>query len=133
MTAWPSVLPAPEQVEGYGYQEEDQQARTAMEVGPDRVRRRTSAPPVVFSVTWRMSSAELAILEGFLVHEIAEGALWFDMALQVGMGFVAHQVRFKGPFKRQPLSHDLWRITAQLEARARQVMDLAAYQAALGG
>ena len=119
MPAFPTTLPAP-LLDGYALSPVDQTARTDMEAGAARVRRRTSARNDVIDVSWCLTPAQLATFRAWFeddVSGIAGGSSWFDVMLDVGDGAASQQeARFKGAWKAQRDS-SYWKVTAQLEVR----------------
>jgi hypothetical protein len=77
MPSWPS-LPAPL---ANGVQESfaDNLHRTPMDIGPAKVRRRTTANPRPLSFNMLLSKAQLSTLETFYNSTVSGGALAFDM------------------------------------------------------
>jgi len=61
---WPATLPAP-LTDGYGEAPPDTTLRTAMDCGPDKVRRRCTAGPRLFSLRYRLTAAQVATLDTF--------------------------------------------------------------------
>lgn len=118
--AFPSSLPAP-LLEGYQIAPQDQTARTEMEFGAARVRRRTRARDDRLSVAWRLTDSQMATFRAWFEDDVsgaAGGAAWFDLDIQVGDGGTQNkEVRFVGPFSASALGRALWGVTATLEVR----------------
>lgn len=74
---WPSTLPQPEQ-SGYGEQAPNSTIRTEMDAGPVKMRRRYTAAPRLFSLTYHLTAAEVATLDAFYVTTSRSGSLEFN-------------------------------------------------------
>lgn len=120
MADFPSTLPAPS-VNGYGIAPGDATARTEMEVGEPRVRRRTSAPPEIYSFSWRFTDAQMDTFRTWFTNTstgAAHGAQWFNISLADGYtGLATRVARFVGPWKSTALPGLNWDVAAQLEVR----------------
>lgn len=75
---WPFALPPDVQIEGYTYQPGNDLAATEMDVGPPKVRRRSSAAPGPEQWTFTLTYAEKLIFEAFFRDDLAQGALTFE-------------------------------------------------------
>ncbi len=119
MAAFPTTLPAP-LLDGYALSPVDQTARTDMEAGAARVRRRTRARNDVLDVSWRFTQAQMAAFRSWFedgVSGIAGGSSWFSVTVDVGGGALEiKECRFKGAWKAER-EHVFWKVTAQLEVR----------------
>ena len=127
---WPDRLPLPT-FDGYAVQPQDAVARTDMESGAARVRRRYTSIPSRIPVRWRFGPTEFGIFESWFRWMVSDGAQWFSIELLGGMGMVGHEARFigdnAGSYKAQPQrgspgSGPRWIVTALLEIRERPVM-----------
>ena len=119
MPAYPVSLPAP-MLQSYALAPVEQVARTDMESGAARVRRRTVARNDLVDVAFAFSDAQFLAFRTWFDDAstgIAGGASWFDIALPLGKGgILLESARFKGAWKA---SRDglIWKISAQLEIR----------------
>lgn len=121
-TSWPATLPVAN-IEGYTIKPGDPIARTEMESGAARQRRRFIDVPSEITVTWEMTNWQTAIFEGWHKWQAREGAAWFNIDLKAGMGFTPHIARFQGQYSSAPIRRGTaWRITAKLEVRERPVL-----------
>jgi hypothetical protein len=79
MTTWPSTLP---QCPIMNFSEQRQRNVVAFEpdVGPPKMRRRSTAVAVTTSVTFRMSTTQLAAFNTFYETTLSDGVLPFDWA-----------------------------------------------------
>lgn len=120
MAAWPSTLPRPDAV-GYSITPVDQAARTEMEVGSPRVRRRTFARNDKVKVSWEFSDAQLATYRDWLedgATGAAGGAAWFTVDLAIGTGgIVSTEARFVGTPGIAHLGGLQWRVSGEVEVR----------------
>jgi hypothetical protein len=76
--AWPSTLPPTFESDGYQETEPDVLSEDVMEVGPPKVRRRTTAAPAELSGSILCDQAQLATFKSFLRTTLAGGALPFS-------------------------------------------------------
>lgn len=119
MPTWPATLPAP-QVAGYALNPVDMTARTEMEAGPARVRRRSSARVDMVPVRWSMTDAQMEIFRAWFDSptEADGGAAWFSVSLLMGNGgFQTVTARFSGIWQAPYIPHMRWEVQATLEVR----------------
>lgn len=121
MASWPSQLPAP-MLEGYGLEPQASFARTDMDAGPARQRRRFTSAPTHVSASVTVTRSQLDIFEGWYRHRIDDGAAWFDGPLYNGRGKTTVEFRFLEPWTSTPLGGGVWRIACKWETRNRPVM-----------
>lgn len=76
-TVWPATLPQSPSVDGYQEQFVDTTIHSQMDVGPPKIRRRTTAGVKKFSLTFDMTGAQVIILEEWFLDELAGGAVPF--------------------------------------------------------
>jgi hypothetical protein len=127
---WPEQLPLPS-ISNYGIEPQEGVARTDMEVGPARQRRRWTVTPTEFPVEWHLTLEELALFEAWYRFYGQEGAAWFNITLLGGLGLVTHEARFRGQYKAKAASARWWVVSARLEVRDRPTLDEAALAIAL--
>lgn len=127
---WPEARLGLPSITNYGIEPQDAVARTDMDSGPARQRRRWTTTPTEFPVTFKLSRYQLAIFEGWFDNFADAGAAYFNITLLSGVGLASHEVRFKGKaYKANPWNADddanaeWWRVTAVFEARNRPVLD----------
>jgi hypothetical protein len=119
-------------IPGYAIEPQDPIARTDMEAGPARHRRRWTTTPTVFQATFVFTRYELAIFEGWFVHVADEGAAWFNIPLLSGLGVVLHEARFRSPYRAVPnngggtVNSELFTVTVAMEIRLRPILDAGA-------
>lgn len=119
MPTWPATLPAP-MVAGYALNPVDMTARTEMEAGPARVRRRSSARVDMVPVQWSVSDAQMAIFRAWFDDpaEANGGAAWFTVSLLMGNGGTQTvSARFSGIWQAAYVPHLRWQVQATLEVR----------------
>ena len=120
MATFPATLPAPN-VAGYSIAPGDATVKTQMEVGPARVRRRTSAPPEIYSVSWTLTDAEMNTFRTWFADDstgAVHGAAWFDISIPDGFaGFATRSARFDGPWEASATAGLNWTVAAKLEVR----------------
>ena len=117
---WPSSLPAP-LIEGYNVSVGDEVARTDMESGAARVRRRSVAAPDKLELSWIFSATQMAIFRAYWDAESAGGASWCDMVVDVGDGLQTKTLRFVGQYKSARISGQNWRVSCAAEAKKQQM------------
>ena len=119
MAAFPSTLPDP-LLAGYSLSPVDPSVRTDMEVGGQRVRRRTKARNDKIDLSWCFTDAEMLTFRNWYEDEttgISGGSSWFDIKLNIGLGgSTDEEARFSGIWKAQRDSQ-YWKVTATLEIR----------------
>ena len=119
MATWPATLPAP-LAAGYGVQPADPVARTDMEAGPPRMRRRTAVRNDRVPVAFVLDAAQMAAFRAWFddaATGIAGGSAWFDVSLDVGEGAAAVEARFLAVWQAEQLAPGLWRVSANWELR----------------
>lgn len=121
MAAYPAGLPEPQQATKI--QPLDTTARTDMESGAARSRRRSAARADQAAVMWNFTDAQMATFRAwFEAAESADGAAggaaWFDVDLWMGDGGAdAVEARFVGAYAFDRVAPDVWRVSATLEVR----------------
>lgn len=120
MATWPNTLPKP-QISGYAISPGDQAVRTDMDVGTQRVRRRTFARNDKISASWVFTDAQMSAFRTWFddgTTGAAGGSAWFTVTLPIGTGgSSAVEARFTGPFKVGAIGPLLWNVTADIEVR----------------
>lgn len=66
MAAWPATLPQSVHLADFSEQKHDGRIRTAMDAGPDFMRRRFSAVPVNFGGSMVLTASQMTTLETFI-------------------------------------------------------------------
>lgn len=81
---WPITLPQIFLIDGYAraIASSKNLIRSSTDVGPPKIRRRSTAAPVPMSGVFDMTSAQIAILSEFVDGEIEGGALPFQFPAQ---------------------------------------------------
>ena len=125
MVAWPATLPGP-QLDDISVSRQDNLIRSAMDIGPGKVRRRFTAVQQYYKLNWLLDSDQLAEFEYFFGSVLAGGALSFawpspfrtkalpGLLDPQGDGTVPaytdrhlfRRARFRGPYERKRLSQD---------------------------
>lgn len=131
MATWPSALPT-FTVDSYGIDPQSQVARTDMDQGPARTRRRFTSAPTHYSVRWVMTKDEFAIFEAWYEYEVAAGAGSFTASLWNGQGFKSVECTFTEPWKATPVGPINFAVTGTLEVRDRPIYSKFDYLNALG-
>lgn len=75
---WPVTLPQELLIAGYARSAPDNRIESQMDVGPGKIRRRTTSAPSKFSGTLKMDRAKLAIFTQFYSVTTQSGVLRFS-------------------------------------------------------
>lgn len=118
MAAWPATLPAP-LLSGYSLQLADNVARTDMDSGPGRARRRSAARNDRVTVAWVLTAAQMGDFRDWFddAAQAAGGAGWFSVSLDVGDGTASYDARFLAAPSAELLGNGAWRVSASWELR----------------
>lgn len=131
---WPEERLGLPLLPGYGIEPQEGIARTDMDAGPARQRRRSTSPPTRFPVRFLFSALQFGLFEGWYKHRAEEGAAWFNITLLSGTGLGLHEARFMGQYKAAPASGKdrqagaVWDVSTVLEIRERPVLSELALQ-----
>jgi hypothetical protein len=124
---WPARLPLPV-ISGYELDDDPSIARTEMELGAPRQRRRSAAQWSTLKATWRFTSDEYAMFEAWLRH-FAEYGSWFRMTLLLGLGLVECECRFQSGKAPARWLNGAWvQVQTTLDVRERPMLDKASLQ-----
>lgn len=115
MAAYPATLPNPTR-SGYGLEPQSGSARTDMEAGPARVRRRYTATPTQVALHWIFTEAEFAVFEAWWAQTTQDGSAWVEMPIANGGGINSLSARFIGPYKA-PMRGLGYEVAARVEVR----------------
>lgn len=115
--SWPETLPCPRF--GITYAVADPQLRAPLEAGYATFRRRLTAVPVDFPVSWMFSSAQAVEFESFYRETLLDGTLWFSMSLVTVQGDGPQFVRIMGAYSFQKVGADLWEYSANMQMYLR--------------
>lgn len=115
---WPAGLPQAPQVARYSQVDQDRTVRTAMDVGPAKVRRRTTAAIETCEIELRLTRAQVAAFKAFFRDYVQAGAIPFEWKHHETGNIVDY--RFIGPPTTSPLASrqdgtEHWTATFQLE------------------
>lgn len=107
-------------VSGYAIKPGKALARTEMEAGPARQRRRFTQVPRLIPVTFELTLDELATFEAWFDQQIHSGADWFDTTLLNGKGLSSMRARIKGdedpPYEATPQGNgQVWQVKTVFE------------------
>lgn len=120
--SFPAGLPAFRVGDGYGYQPVTPFARTNMDSGLARQRRRFVSVPTNVTGKLRLTTEQLGIFESFFWDDIGGGSAWFVVRLANGRGMNAVRARFtEAPQTAGTESPDYWDVSAKLETLALPV------------
>lgn len=85
------------------------------EIGPGKVRRRSSAGGVSTGATYLMTGAQLGILEAFYGDDLADGSLSFRMSDPISGADADWRFSPGQPWQAAEAGPDLWRVALQFE------------------
>lgn len=113
---WPIRLPPP-LVSGYSYNQKAAMARTEMDSGIARSRRRFSRAPAQINLKWLLEQDQLAVFEYFWHFEVLDGASWFDTIASGGVGPQYLRVRcVSDGYTSTAVDGGYWEVSIQAEA-----------------
>ena len=118
---YPSQFPNPT-IQDYGLEPQESIARTKMDSGVARQRRRFTSVPSNVAVRWIMTADIFGLFEAWYRYKAKEGAEWIIIPLQNGLGYQNSEARFVKPYTAKMLSSDLWEVTTSLEVRQMSVL-----------
>lgn len=111
---WPITLPTAPEGPGYTEQPPATTIRTNMDAGPPKVRRRFTAGVRLFTFTWIMTKAQVAIFDTFYNTTLEGGSVSISGLAHPRTGAAA-TFRFAGQPSYVYLGPDAWRITTPME------------------
>lgn len=115
---WPeNILPYEPTMTTYSLVHQDDNARTAMDTGPQRVRRRYTDTTHLVAVEWHWTALQFEYFRAFYEDDLQKGSLWFDVNIFTGSEYQTKRVRFTGPFESNDKGYNNWHVNAQLEVR----------------
>jgi len=111
MAAWPGTLPQNFQVSGYSESDAINTIRTSMDVGPDKVRKRTTSNIRQVTGDMWLTPAQYTIMRDFYIaHEY--GSLTFT---KVDEHSVSRTWRFVDPPMYSTVGPENWQVRLKLE------------------
>lgn len=114
MVDWPSELPQYPLADGWRETGPDNVVRTPMDVGPAKVRRRSTSAPWTATAAFRLTAAQLATFRAFLAVDLADRSLSYDWAHPVSGADATW--RITEPPQLSPIAGGLyWRVDLTLE------------------
>lgn len=119
MATYPTTLPRPV-ARGYSLTPVDPVARTDMDVGASRCRRRTAARNDKVKLAWLFTDTQMAGFRSWFDDptEADGGASWFSINLPIGTGgTVAVEAKFAAIYEATRNAGLSWNVTAELEIR----------------
>lgn len=116
MATWPAGLPQSFNASGYNEDRSRKNTliRTKMDAGPDKVRLRSTAGPLLVSGVMHMTTSQLATLDTFVDTTTNGGVDQFDFPYRTG----TESVRFLKMPKYKSKGADLWDVSFTLEVFA---------------
>lgn len=113
MATWPSSLPQEFPEEGFSLTLPDNLLRTTMDVGPAKVRRRTTSNVTKVQGSMLLSTTDLAAFQTFYITTLSYGVTQFTWVHPITG--VACDMRFTEPPKYSPASGDYVDVQMSLE------------------
>lgn len=116
---WPATLPSLDVIGQLSLAEADNVIRSSVDVGPAKLRRRTTVAPRPLTMAHpAMTSAQAATFRAFYRDTLSGGALAFMMADPTPGASGDATFRFRAPPTLRPVATDLWSVSCQLEVLA---------------
>ncbi len=110
---WPALLPLVPEQEGYGEKWPDNKVRTSVDVGPPKVRKRSTAGVKELNCVYYLTPDQVTILETFYQDTSGYGSIPFDWNHpRTGAPIT---VRFKDQPKISPVGGNEWRAELTVE------------------
>lgn len=121
MADFPATLPGPS-VTGFNVSPAEGVARTEMDAGNTRARRRFVSVPDTLEVSWFFTDTEMTAFRAWYRADAtagaAGGAAWFNLDLPIGDGGIeAKNARFAEPWRADLKKGLHWQVSAKLEVR----------------
>ncbi len=113
MATWPASLPQYVLVEGYSEAPPQNTIRTSMDVGPPKMRRRSTAAVRPITGNQHMNKTQVAALDTFYVTTLNSGVDQFDWVHPRTQSAV--DFRFTAPPQYESLGGTAWMVTLSLE------------------
>jgi hypothetical protein len=120
MIPWPTNLNHLPEQGSWSYKPVSDNARTDMEAGPARTRRRFTSYLAETDFTVVMSYQEIEIFKAFVADDLYQAAAWFQMEVFVGGEYKISVVRFrdaKNPYETSDDGFDRVKVSMKLEIR----------------
>lgn len=114
---WPTIFPSPSLFK-YSIRQDESIARTKMDSGVARQRRRYTTVPSNVKVSWVMNDEIFGYFESWYKYKAKAGSEWVNLTLKNGLGLESTEVRFFKPYIAKPISGNIWSINAELEVRS---------------
>lgn len=123
---WPAKVPLPT-FAGYQFKPKPNLRRTEMDVGTARQRRSSRQKIDDINVTLELTAWEMMIFEAWVFEEALEGAAWFNVNLQGGIGIALCEARIKGGADMIYTARNgvRWNVRMTLELRNRPKLSAA--------
>lgn len=112
--AWPSTLPQCFLADSISLEQAQNVISSEMSVGPDKVRRRSTAAVRPMTGTLKLDAAQYEIFTAFVETDIADGARPFLFPRQEPPLGTSILVRLKPPYKVSRVGNH-WRVTLDLQ------------------
>lgn len=113
---WPIALPAPN-LTGFKVKRRNVLARTDMESGLARQRRKSVGKIYDFTLAWRFTKVEKTAFDTFFENDIFSGAGWFTIQLTTDGTMHSYNARFiPDSIDESALSGMNWEVSAKMEA-----------------
>lgn len=110
---WPATVPDDFLWEGYRETPPNNVIRTSMDVGPDKIRRRSTAAVSSISCKMVLTKTQLGYFDTFYNTTLVNGSLTFDLTHpRTGS---SKEMRFQNPPEYIYISGNYWSVLMQLE------------------
>lgn len=119
---WPDSLPK-WITDGYTYKSVSSVARTSMDSGRVRARRRFITTPTNLTVRTVFNRAQLGIFEAWWENAVFAGQAWCLLQVSNGAGVNNVRCRFTDTYDISPISADMFAVSASIETLSMPVSD----------
>ena len=110
---WPVGVPTDVLINGYNESPPDNVLRSPMDVGPDKIRQRSTSAPRPMTWVIVMTTSELATFDSWFTGTLSYGALTFNFTLP--RTSVSDEVRFTSQPDYQKMGGDYWSVVMPIE------------------
>ena len=114
MPIWPLSLPADPLIAGYSVAPQKNVVAFGTEVGPGKVRRRSTARVKTISNDTYLQAGQLAVFLSFFEDELQDGALTFTWTNQLDGLTASFRFAPDSPYQLSAMGGGLWRVTMNL-------------------
>ena len=116
MPTWPASLPQKPLLTGFQIAAQSMVIAFGTEVGPGKIRRRTTARVAGLPFSFHVNATKLATFIDFFEDDLEDGALAFDMTDPVVGGTASFRIAPSDPpYVASVVGNNLWLVSLQLQ------------------